>query len=374
MILKSIPMAISSSFASRLILCITSALLPSFVFYMYTSYAARVPQSLYGGPRMDANCIAIRSLYEFLTPSKISMFFSLGESSGRASTTIVGHGKPIDPHSERTELIQNVFVENIDPVVLLLGTSPEKCHQLNPKAMLAAYFRLLCIASRLPVEINVYDSNVAKIPMTVQDAVSNSSSRLEDLESTLGLPKLSIPGYALAMCAEVLNMPLIAPADVSATVTNVTCVDVFSPLDILQVPAAMPTRTTVSEATQTSLDTPSRPATSEDPRISPFSDIASADDLVDFFQGMTKAQLLVHARFTGANPKPFGESTTNDQIIASVADRIVSLREDDDIVAQDPPSASPRPLDSDTLRSSGPNEIFARQHLARHPTICVWPK
>ena len=71
------------------------------------------------------------------------MFLSLGESSGRASTTIVGHGKPIDPHSERTELIQSVLVDNIDPVVLLLGTRPEKLHQLTPKAMLAAYFRLL---------------------------------------------------------------------------------------------------------------------------------------------------------------------------------------------------------------------------------------
>ena len=75
MILKSVPMAISSSFASRFVLCIATALLPSFVFYIYTSYAARVPQSLYGSPRLDANCIAIRSLYEFPTPSKIFMFF-----------------------------------------------------------------------------------------------------------------------------------------------------------------------------------------------------------------------------------------------------------------------------------------------------------
>ena len=180
--------------------------------------------------------------------------FSLGEISGRASTAIVGHGKPIDPHSERTEFIQSVHVDNIGPVVLLLGTHTKNLYQLTPKAMLAAYFRLLCISNRLPVEINVYDSNVAKIPMTVQDGVSNSSSRLGDLESTLGLPKLSIPGYALAMCAEVFNMPFIAPADVSATVTNVTRVDVFSPLDLSQGPAALPSRTTASEATNTPLD------------------------------------------------------------------------------------------------------------------------
>ena len=47
-------MAISSSFASRLVLRIAPALLFSFVFSISTSYAARINLSHYDGPRMDA--------------------------------------------------------------------------------------------------------------------------------------------------------------------------------------------------------------------------------------------------------------------------------------------------------------------------------
>ena len=78
-------MAISSSFASRLVLRIAPALLFSFVFSISTSYAARVPQPLYGGPRMDA--IAMQLV---LSTNSIS----LGETSGRASTAIVGTARP----------------------------------------------------------------------------------------------------------------------------------------------------------------------------------------------------------------------------------------------------------------------------------------
>ena len=183
----STPMAISSSFASRLVLRIAPALLFSFVFSISTSYAARIPQLHYEGPRMDPNCMSIRSSHDFLTSSKTSMLFSIGRPSGRSSTAVTGHGKPIDPHSERTEFIQSVLVDNIDPVVLLLGTRPEKLYQLTPMTMLAAYFRLLCIANGLPVKITAYQSKIAKIPMTVLGAFSNSSSWLGVLESTICL-------------------------------------------------------------------------------------------------------------------------------------------------------------------------------------------
>ena len=70
-------MAISSSFASRLVLRIAPALLFSFVFSISTSYAARIHLPLYDGPRMDANCLSIRSSYDFLTLSKTSLLFLL---------------------------------------------------------------------------------------------------------------------------------------------------------------------------------------------------------------------------------------------------------------------------------------------------------
>ena len=160
-------MAISSSFASRLVLRIAPALLFSFVCSISTSYAARIHLPLYDGPRMDANCFSIRSSHDFLTSSKTSMLFSIGGPSGRSSTAVTGHGKPIDPHSERTEFIKSVLVDNIDPVVLLLGARPEKLYQMTPTALTAAYFRLLCIANHLPVKINVHDHNVAKIPISI---------------------------------------------------------------------------------------------------------------------------------------------------------------------------------------------------------------
>ena len=47
-------MAISSSFASRLVLGIAPVLLLSFVFSISTSYAAQVHLPLYDGPRMRA--------------------------------------------------------------------------------------------------------------------------------------------------------------------------------------------------------------------------------------------------------------------------------------------------------------------------------
>lgn len=68
-------------------------------------------------------------------------------------------------------------------------------------------------------------------------------------------------------------------------------------------------------------------STPEDPRIAPFSEIASADDLVNLFQGMTKAQLIVQARMTGANPTTFGTDSMNEQIIALVSDQVVAFRE-----------------------------------------------
>ena len=110
-----------------------------------------------------------------------------GDSFGRAdiSITIAGHEKPIDSHSDRTELIHQTLVDNVDPVVLLLRVLTEKLHQQVLKALLAKYFRLLCIGNRLPVEITVDDSNLLEISVTVQDVVSNSSSRLGNLTSTL---------------------------------------------------------------------------------------------------------------------------------------------------------------------------------------------
>ena len=120
----STPMAISSSFASRLVPRIATTLLFSFVISISNSYAARVPLSHYEGPRINANFLSIRSPYDFLTSSKTSLLFSIGGPSGRSSTAVTGHGKPIDPHFERTEFIKSVLVDNIDPVVLLLGARP----------------------------------------------------------------------------------------------------------------------------------------------------------------------------------------------------------------------------------------------------------
>ena len=120
-------MAIPSSFASRLVLCIAPALSFLFVSSITTSYAAPIHLSPYDGRSMDANCISIRSPDQaFLTPSKTSaLLFSMDGYSGRSSTAVTGHGNPIDPHSERTEFIKNVLIDNVDPVVLLLGTRPE---------------------------------------------------------------------------------------------------------------------------------------------------------------------------------------------------------------------------------------------------------
>ena len=104
----------------------------------------------------------------FLTPNT-SISLRFGDSFGRAdiSTTIVGHEKPIDSHSDRTELIHQTLVDNVDPVVLLLGVLPEKLYQQILKALLAKYFRLLCIGNRLPVENTVDDSSLLEIPVTV---------------------------------------------------------------------------------------------------------------------------------------------------------------------------------------------------------------
>ena len=215
--------------------------------------------------------------------------------------------------------------------------------------MTAAYFWLLCIANRLPVEINVHDHSAAMIPITIQYAVANSSSRLGNLDSTLSLPKISIPGYALAMCAEVLKMPYIAPAEITAISTNATRVGVFSPLDLSQGSAAIPSTTTESQNTVNPLDTPT---IQEDLRISPFREFESADDLNEFFQGMTRAKLIVHTRLIGAESSPFGENTTNAQIISSLVNRIISLHEDDEDNETTPQDQPSRTLDSETLRAS----------------------
>ena len=318
-------MAISSSFASRLVLCIAPALLFLFVSSISTSYAAPIHLSPYDGRGMDANCISIRSPEAFLTPSKTSLLFSIDGYSGRSSTAVTGHGNPIDPHFERTEFIKNVLIDNIDPVVLLLGARPEKLYQLTPTALTAAYFRLLCIANRLPVEVNVYDNNVAKIQTSIQDAVTNSSTRLGNLDTTLCLPKFPISGQAQRMCAEVLDMPFIAPAEITAVSTIATTGGTFIPLDLSHVSAAIPSTNSESQNTNRPLDTPT---TREDPRISPFSDIESDDDLVRFFQGMNRTQLIVHTRFTGAESSPSGEDTTNGDLITSLVNRIKSLREE----------------------------------------------
>ena len=119
-------MAISSSFASRSVFRIAPALLFSFVCSISTCYAAPIHLPPYDGRRMDANCMSIRPPNDFLTPSKTSLLFSMDGYSGRSSTAVTGHGKPMDPYSECTEFIKDVLVDNIDPVVLLLGARPEK--------------------------------------------------------------------------------------------------------------------------------------------------------------------------------------------------------------------------------------------------------
>ena len=119
-------MAMSPSFASRLVIRIAPALLLSFVFSITPSYATRIHHPPYDDPPMDANCRSIRLPNSFLTLSKTLSMFSIGGHSGRSRPAVTGHGKPIDPHSERTEFIKGVLIDNIDPVVLLLGARPEK--------------------------------------------------------------------------------------------------------------------------------------------------------------------------------------------------------------------------------------------------------
>ena len=217
---------------------------------------------------------------------------------------------------------------------------------MTPTALTAAYFRLLCIANRLPVEITVYDSNVAKIQTSIQDAVANSSTRLGNLDSTLCLPKFPIAGHALKMCAEVLDMPFIAPTEITAVSANATTSGTFTPLDLSHSSAAIPSTNTEFQNTNRPLD---MSATREDPRISPFSDLDSDSDLERFFHGMTRAQLIVNARFTGAESSPHGEDTTNGDIITSLVNRIKSLREAN-VDAELPQNSSL--VASETLRSA----------------------
>ena len=150
-------------------------------------------------------------------------------------------------------------------------------------------------------------------------------------------------------------MPFIAPAEITAVSTNATTVGTFSPLDLSPTSAAIPSTNTESQNTNRPLD---MPTTQDDPRISPFSELESDCDLERFFQGMTRTQLIVHTRITGAESSPFGEDTTNGQIIASLVNRMKILREDN--VDAEPAQHSSL-IGRETLRS----EVQATLHPER---------
>ena len=211
---------------------------------------------------------------------------------------------PIDVRSERSEFIRDVLHDKFNPVILLLGRRPEKLHQETPAALLAEYMRILCIANHLPMEVIVSDLNFRKISATIQDIVSNSSSRLGDLDTTRRLPKLTIPGNALAACAKVLGMPYLKPATLSfAPSTDSTT---FPPLDL-----------NAKGAKTKSPDQETNNGPDCDPRVTPY-DSFDSDALREVFRGQTRTQLTITARHLSLDMAPLDDQFANEQLILAI--------------------------------------------------------
>ena len=126
-----------------------------------------------------------------------------GSTTNSLATT--GRDSPIDTRSERSEFVNDVLHDKFDPAILpaadaqraefilhdksdpviLPPARPEKLIQITPAALLAAYMRIPCIVNHLPVGVTVYDFDSREIPVTVHDAVFNSSSRSLSINNSI---------------------------------------------------------------------------------------------------------------------------------------------------------------------------------------------